>query len=244
MNTSDLSLFTHSLGEEAARLNLVLSEETLDLLSLHYKLLAHWNARIRLVGSAQPQRAASELFADSLMAGAFAESFAAKSASVIDIGAGAGFPGLPVKLAHPRWSLALVESNAKKVSFVKDVKRSLGLDIEIINARAEDLGRREEFRQKYDLAFCRAVAEPAAACELATPFVKVGGSFILQTQENYDHSILSRAAAELNVRPSGTMAYQLSRPPKNRLLVRMLKTDPTPSIYPRAIAAIKRHPLE
>jgi 16S rRNA (guanine527-N7)-methyltransferase len=254
MQERDIDIFRRSLQAEAERLKLALPEKILTDLCAYYELLAAWNRRIRMVGSAEPRRAASELFADSLLAGAFADAnpagastAGASTAGMIDIGAGAGFPGVPIKLAHPGRTLAAVESNAKKIAFIKTLVRRLGLaGVAVHRARAEGLAHDRRFRESFDLAFCRAVAQPAAALELSLPFLRPGGSFVLQAGGSLSQvtgASFARAARELGATISAINGYTLSGLPAERTLILFVKVGSSPPEYPRTLAAMRKNPL-
>ena len=247
--------FRRILAEETKSRGIEVSTAPLDALCVHYQLLRKWNARIRLVGTVDPERAAIELFADSLIVCEFARTLAPgkgstkreKGLEVIDIGSGAGLPGVPVKALMPEWRLTLVEAETKRVAFLKELVRGLGwADVRIERGRAEELGRDPKYREGFDLAFCRAVAAPRIACELAIPFLGIGGSFILQTTEKIyaeDAEEISGAALTLGASIDHTRAYALSGSNEQRLLVRIEKTAETPEEFPRDFRIIKKKPL-
>jgi len=236
--------FRQALLDETKRLGIEPSRGQLDALCLHYELLRKWNPRIRLVGTVEPRRAAIELFADSLMACRFAEGLESVEKAeanmplrIVDIGSGAGFPGIPIKVMRPEWELTVIDSIAKKISFLKTLAAELGLaGIHVVRGRAEQLAHEAGFGERFDLAFCRAVAEPAAACKLAAPFLKIGGSFIIQTtapgtKEPRRHALerLRKATAPTGVTIIGSTSYTLSRVPEKRLLIEAKKREPNPS---------------
>ena len=260
-----LETFRRTLSEEAGRLSFTLSPRELDALGLHYELLRKWNPRARLTAAIEPERAAIELFADCLAACAFADSLASESSGsaphVIDIGAGAGLPGVPLKILRPEWLLTTVESNAKKIAFLKILVRELDMKRTTIRqGRAETIAREDDLRGRFDLAFCRAVGVPAIACELAVPFLSIGGTLIVQTiihpfsappkaDSGGDtawgdilHPI--RIAAEvLNATIIKTTSYKLTNVHVPRALIAVQKTNPTPSRYPRDPRSIKKQPI-
>jgi 16S rRNA (guanine527-N7)-methyltransferase len=252
-------IFRTALVEEAGRHRIAIPAERLDALCAYYEFLRVWNARIRLVGTVAPERAAVELFADSLIACEFARRFASTGTApvpgrvrtVVDIGSGAGLPGIPAKIMSPDWSVTFVESDAKKCSFLNHLARELGLsDIRIERRRAERLGHEPSYREAFDLAFCRAVAAPASACELAIPFLAKNGSLIIQTTARENHA--GRETIPQSVRPAAEMlgaticqyeTYALSSTPKKRLLIRVGKRAKTPKEFPRDARSIKKKPL-
>ncbi|RJP69601.1 MAG: 16S rRNA (guanine(527)-N(7))-methyltransferase RsmG [Candidatus Abyssobacteria bacterium SURF_17] len=245
-------LFRHTLRDEAARLDITLSSEQLDTLCAHYALLQKWNPRIRLVGTTEPTRAARELFADSLVAARFAERVAATPHSkhlprVLDIGSGAGLPGMIIKILQPQWSITIIELQAKRVSFLKMLTHELRVENAVVfHGRAEALAHEEGLREQFDVAFCRAVASPATACELAIPFVRVDGWFIGQMGEfrrEGDVAGLRRAAAMLGSTIDVSMSYNLPGTVSPRSLIAFRKILPTSSSYPRSMRKMRKAPL-
>jgi 16S rRNA (guanine527-N7)-methyltransferase len=251
--------FRTALVAEAARLRIRIPSEKLDALCVHYNLLCAWNRRIRLVGTIEPERAAVELFADSLIACEFAQNLdsakvaatAQRAFKVIDIGSGAGLPGVPAQIMRPEWNVTLVEADAKRIAFLKKVARELDVNnFQIQRGRAEGLAHDPAHREGFDLAFCRAVAAPAVACELAIPFLAKNGSLILQTTTKENDPSDEKAgqnirgtAGKLCATINQTMAYTLSTTAGKRMLLQVRKTAATPPEFPRGINRIKKHPL-
>lgn len=236
--------FRTALVAEAARLGIEIPPEELDLLCVHYDLLRTWNTRIRLVGTVEPARAAAELFADSLVACEFARRLASDrvrserrgSLALIDIGSGAGLPGIPAKIMQPEWKVTLVDSNAKRVAFLKQLSRTLEMnDVRIVRGRADDVAHDPAYRERFDLAFCRAVAAPAIACELALPFLARDGSLVLHmtARENDPGSERALAeprtvAAKFGATIGKKKTYDLSTTAGTRMLLQVHKTAATP----------------
>ncbi len=260
-----LEIFRRTLSEEAGRLSFTLSPGELDAFGLHYELLRKWNPRARLTAAIEPERAAIELFADCLAACAFADSLASDSSRtglrVIDIGAGAGLPGVPLKILRPEWDLTVVESSARKFVFLKLLARELDLkNTAIRRGRAETIAREDDLCGRFDLAFCRAVGVPAIACELAVPFLAIGGTLIVQTilhpsgaprkkdsgdSDKWDSTLhpIRTAAEVLNATIFKKKSYRLTDIDIPRALIAVQKTGPTPSRYPRDPRTIKKRPL-
>lgn len=252
MRKDEVTIFRRSLESEVDRLQLSASDKLLDRLVRYYRLLRDWNRRIRLVGSTDPKRAASELFADSLLAADFASRFlpAERKAAMLDIGSGAGFPGVVAGLAYPEWSLTMVESDAKKAGFLKTLCRTVGFaGASVLEGRAEELAHTSGFRSRFELVFCRAVAPPRVAVELSVPFLWTGGSFVLQTSAGESQAdveeggLLEKAIALMGASIEKTVSYNLSFPTSARLLLRVKKLEETPRQYPRRMKTMRRHPL-
>ncbi|GAB4348946.1 MAG: 16S rRNA (guanine(527)-N(7))-methyltransferase RsmG [Candidatus Abyssubacteria bacterium] len=227
-----MNTFRETLSAEAAALGVLLTPEHRDLLSAHYELLLDWNPRVRLVGTTAPRRAAVELYADSLALTAFVDSLArAGPARMLDIGAGAGLPGLVVKIIHPEWPLTLLESAIKKVAFLKTSVARLGLNgVETVRGRAEVCAHDPAYRERFDLVFCRAVARPARALELALPFVRMGGFFVAQWSGVAQHAW--DAADAFGASQYSEKTYTLSGRGGTRSVTAFRKHRPTPGCYP------------
>ncbi len=252
---NDRDIFRRTLADEAERFAAPLSREPLDAFCLHYDLLRKWNARARLTGSIEPMRAARELFADCLVADRFIESLdpqpGGEELRLVDIGSGAGLPGIPLKFLRPEAQLTLIESNTKKVAFLKTLVNELALSgTDIVRGRAEELAQSPHFRERFDLAFCRAVSAAPAACEFAIPFLRIGGSFVVQAavpRENppWQNTLatISAAAAVLNAKIYATMSYDLTGVPVTRLLVEVRKIGSTPARFPRDSKKILKKPI-
>ena len=171
-----------------------------------------------------------------------------KGASIIDVGCGAGFPTLPLAIVRPDLKITAVDSTAKRVAYVEESARLLGLDnVRAITMRAEDGGKSPEFREKFDYATARAVAEMRVLCELALPFVKVGGQMVAMKGKNAEFELSSakKAIATLGGRnPSFDMitlngeGEVLTHP-----LIIIDKKEKTPATYPRPFAQISKKPL-
>ncbi|BAC88649.1 16S rRNA (guanine(527)-N(7))-methyltransferase RsmG [Gloeobacter violaceus] len=169
-----------------------------------------------------------------------------KEPSLIDIGTGAGFPGLPIAIAHPDWYVVLVDSVRKKIAFVLSTIQALGLtNAQALTGRAEDLAHRREHRESYDLAVLRAVAQANVCAEYALPFVKLGGAAVLyrgnwEVQEEVE---LARACRALGGEIVEVDAFELpvSRAVRHCVVIR--KTGPGLRVFPRPAGLPTQHPL-
>lgn len=165
--------------------------------------------------------------------------------SIIDVGCGAGFPGLPLKLLFPSSSLTLLDSTAKKVAFLEELVTELGLDgVTCVAARAEEAAGIPDMRENFDFAVSRAVAAMPALLELCLPFVRVGGSFVAYKTARSAEEIETgrRAARLLGGRFAWERDYEVLAGAENRL-IGVEKISQTPSKYPRKYSKIKKEPL-
>lgn len=153
------------------------SESVAKDFDTYYKLLIEWNEKINLTAITDEREAAFKHFIDSVSAldcGLFDENI-----KIIDVGTGAGFPGLPIKIVRKDIKVTLMDSLNKRINFLNEVINELGLEgIETVHSRAEDMGRNKAHREKYDICVSRAVANLASLTELCMPFVRVGGYFV------------------------------------------------------------------
>ena len=180
-------------------------------------------------------------FLDSCALAAFAD-FHGKS--VIDVGTGAGFPGLPLKLVEPSIRLTLLDAQRKRVDFLRDVCAALELSgAEAVQGRAEEYAA--ERREAFDIAVSRAVAGLPVLTELCLPFVRAGGQFLAMKSVNCEEELLSakRAIAILGGDAAQAVDYAIPGTDVPRRLIIIRKTRPTPPGYPRAFAKIKKNPL-
>ena len=195
-----------------------------------------WNRKFNLTGLKTGEEIRLKLYDDSLnIAKAFDLS---KKIEVVDIGCGAGFPGIPLKIEYPNIGLTLIDSVAKKIDFVKHVINILGLnDARAIWGRAEDIAK--DHREQFDLAVSRAVAELNTLCEYCLPFVKVGGSFIAQKGPDIEEEIMS---AEVAMKSLGGNLKEKVKVPSGYLVV-IEKIKRTPKQFPRRAGIPAKRPL-
>lgn len=214
----------------------------IDMLCRYNNLLLEWNDKINLTALTAPDDVALKHFADSLMLLRYVE--LEEGASVIDVGTGAGFPGLVLKIARPDLRLTLLDSLNKRLVFLDEVCHELSLDgVEMIHSRAED-GARGELRDSFDIAVSRAVAPLNILCEYDMPYVKVGGRFIAMKGKGAAEE-LSAAAIAVDTLCGKVAACHdfLLGDAGERSIIEIEKVAPTPPGYPRKSKAIKNKPL-
>jgi|YNPNPStandDraft_1061719.scaffolds.fasta_scaffold00008_31 16S rRNA (guanine527-N7)-methyltransferase len=218
-----------------------LSDGQLELLDRFASMLAETNRKFNLTRIVEPQDIVTNHYLDSLLFLRAADT--ADNARVIDIGAGAGFPGIPMKVARPDLIVTLLDATAKKVSFMSYAVAALGLaDVELLHGRAEDLGHQRGRRENYDVACARALADLTPLVELCLPFVKVGGRLIASKGPEIDEEL---AAAKPMIGQLGGMVEKVVKthiPGTDvaRRLVVISKVKQTPPRFPRQYARIIR----
>lgn len=225
-------------------MGLIPSPALLDRFSEYSRLLIEKNAVMNLTAITEPEQIASLHFLDSLSIAGHAE---LQNKTMIDVGTGAGFPGLPLKLLEPSLSLTLLDSQGKRVSFLSELCPRLGVpDAACIQGRAEELGRDPAFREKFDLAVSRAVAGLNILCELCLPFVKPGGLFIaMKSIDTGDEQKAAEPAVHiLGGRLLPPVDYRIPGTEITHRLILIQKITVTPGGYPRRFSAIKKSPLQ
>jgi len=168
-----------------------------------------------------------------------------KNKKVIDIGSGAGFPGIPLKIAVPEMELTLLDATGKKISFLTELCKELDINVTLINARAEEAAYDRKLREKYDIVVARAVARLNELCELCLPFVNVGGFFIAMKSIDSDgeFSEAQNAIKILGANLSNQIDYLIPGTEITHRAIVLNKTDTTPDKYPRRFARIQKSPL-
>lgn len=235
------------LIDGARRLGIELSTEHLALFDLHAREMLSWNQRMNLTAIVEPEEVWTRHFLDSLTTKAALEGRLTGRAWVIDVGAGAGFPGLPLKVVCSEMRLTLLESTGKKATFLEHVVRAMSLsDVDVVWKRAEDLAREPEHRERYDVVLARAVAPMPALAELTLPLCRMGGRVVALKKGDVAGEI---EAAGHAVRVLGGRAAEL-RPVEVpelgtdlRWLVAIDKVKPSPGVYPRRAGTPQKHPL-
>ena len=212
-------------------------ERALDRFEIYQRLLAEWNERINLTAITDPVEVAHKHFADSLAALPYLR----PGMEVVDVGTGAGFPGVPLLILEPGLALTLADSLQKRLTFLEVLLKELGLQAALVHGRAEDLGQNRLYRERFDAALSRAVASLPVLLELTTPFVKVGGSAIAYKGDAAEEVKSAREAAFLLHVQLRT--EELESNLGKRCLVFADKTAPTPKAYPRKAGTPGRKPL-
>ncbi len=236
------------LARVAAPYGVEVTAELTERLDIYARLLVEWNEKMNLTGITDPQGIAVKHFADSLTV---APLLPKGEFSLIDVGTGAGFPGVPLALLRPDCRLTLLDSLNKRLTFLDTVCREVGLPVTLVHARAEEGGRRKELRERFDVAVARAVAAMPVLSEYCLPFVKVGGCFLALKGPDADRekAEAARGIGVLGGKVTGIDAFTLPKQPvegvetMERRLIRVDKVRPTSPAYPRPSAKIAKAPL-
>ncbi|POP32127.1 16S rRNA (guanine(527)-N(7))-methyltransferase RsmG [Lactonifactor longoviformis] len=224
--------------------HLELSERQKQQFIQYYELLAEWNKVMNLTGITQWEEVLLKHFADSLSVTRVID--LSQAGSLIDVGTGAGFPGIPIKIAFPHIKVTLLDSLNKRINFLNEVIGQLGLEgITAVHGRAEDIARKPEHRDSYDVSVSRAVANLASLTEYCMPFVKPGGCFISYKSGTIEEELVQaqKAIKTLGGRQDPPATFSLMNSGITRSLIKIIKQTPTPRKYPRKAGLPTREPI-
>ncbi len=226
------------LIKNIAEMGIELTESQLEQFDKYYEMLIDWNKRINLTRITEPEEVAVKHFVDSLSLLDYYE--IPEGAKVIDVGTGAGFPGIPIKIACPDIKLTLLDSLNKRLVFLKEVCENLGIGAEILHLRAEEGGRQPQLREKFDLVISRAVARLNVLSEYCLPYVKKGGIFAaMKGPDAYEEITEGEIAIEkLGGKIEEVVEFYLPDD-SGRTIVIVGKDKNTPMQYPRQGTKIK-----
>lgn len=233
---------TALLKSDAEKLGIPINDEQLQKFELLSELLVEQNKTMNLTAITDPDGIAVKHFADSISV--LTAYDIPKGAWVMDIGTGAGFPGIPLLIMRPDIELTMVDSTAKKLKYVQSTVDSLGLIATTLHTRAEEAGQSKDYREKFDVVCSRAVAALNVLCEYCLPFVKVGGMFIAMKGAKAQEEIGDAKAAIklLGGKIVAEKSFTLSDGGERTLVV-IKKISQIPPRYPRPSAQIAKKPL-
>lgn len=225
------------------KFNISLDELSYERLDKYAEMLVETNKSFNLTAITEPDDVTLKHFADCLTLFNFVD--IPKSSKVIDVGTGAGFPGLVLLLARPDLKMTFLDSTKKKLGFIEQVLNETGVNAEILHARAEEAGKNAEFREKFDFATARAVANLTNLSEYCLPFVKVGGKFISMKSASADEEIndAKKAVSILGGKIVENNLFDLVENTPRRILI-LKKISQTPTKYPRPSAKIAKSPIK
>lgn len=237
-------MFKEELAKAAAEYGISLSDTQMEQYNRYFELLVEWNEKINLTAITEPKEVAIKHMIDSITA--YDENLFKDGTTVIDVGTGAGFPGLPLKIFCPEIKLTLMDSLNKRIKFLQTVVEELGLkDVECVHARAEEGARNKKYRESFDIAVSRAVARLPILCEYCLPFVKKGGHFIALKGMQY-HDEAQEAAKAIKVMGGSQTEIRPVKLPElddKRAVITITKTMPTPKAYPRKAGTPTKNPI-
>lgn len=226
--------------------NYTLSENQLTQLRTFYENLVEWNKVMNLTTITEEEDVYTKHFLDSLSILKVAEPDNLVRKTLIDVGTGAGFPGLVLAIAFPQLHVTLMDSLNKRINFLNDTIQKCSLtNVTCIHSRAEELGRNKEQREHYDYVVSRAVANTSTLSEYCLPLTKVGGQFIAYKAEKLEEELPSgeKAIHILGGTIVNKVSFSLPNSDYDRTLLVVSKVNPTPKKYPRKAGTPSKEPL-
>lgn len=226
-------------------LNIQINEIQKKQFDTFYSMLVEWNKVMNLTGITEYEEVIEKHFVDSLsIVNIFDLS---EINTVIDVGTGAGFPGIPLKIAFPHLKITLLDSLNKRINFLDSVIDELKLDgIYTIHGRAEDFAKKDDYRERYDLCVSRAVANLSTLSEYCLPYIRVGGIFISYKSGDVDDEVLEskKAISILGGKLDNVVKFQLPGTDINRSFIKIEKIKNTGKKYPRKAGLPSKEPLK
>lgn len=231
------------LKEKAEMFHVKLDETALDRFDTYGKLLVEWNEKINLTAITDPEGVTIKHFLDSLTIFSYVD--IPEGAKVIDVGTGAGFPGLAMLIARPDLDMTLMDSTKKRLTVIENILENIGLSANVVHSRAEDAGQNKAFREQYDFSTARAVTNLRDLAEYCLPFVKVGGSFVPMKSAKTEEEIAEgkKAIHVLGGQITKVNSFELLDCGE-RTIINVKKISSTPAKYPRPSAKIAKNPIK
>ena len=228
------------MSRTASEYGICLSERQLEQLDTYAEMLVDWNERINLTSITRPEEIEIKHFLDCMLAA----QLVGERDTVADVGTGAGFPGVVIKIMRPECSVTLIDSLEKRLNFLGEVGKTLGLDMKFIHARAEDAGHNEKLRESFSVTTARAVAQLNVLTEYCLPLTATGGRLIAMKGRSAADEAAGAASA------LGILGGEISKEVNHTLpdgserqIIIINKKAPTPEKYPRRAKAISTKPL-
>ena len=228
------------MNDKYASCGIVLNEEQYSKLDKLASYMVEYNKNVNLTRITDPDEITEKHYIDSILPLTMVN--VPRGTKVIDVGAGAGFPSLPMKIYRPDLEFSLLDSSNKRITYLQSACDLLGITCETIHARGEELGKDKNYREKYGLAVARAVASLNVLCEYCLPFVEAGGLFLALKGEKDESAEAENSIKKLGGELQEIKKYELPGGDKRNLII-IKKVSPTPPQYPRVSAKISKKPL-
>lgn len=235
--------FSYVLTEKAKKIGIDITQKDVEKFYKYINLLLEWNEKINLTAITEPNEVILKHFIDSITINKYLK----EANTIMDIGTGAGFPGIPLKIAFPHLKVVLLDSLNKRINFLNTVIEELGLEnVETLHGRAEDYAKKAEYREQADLCVSRAVANLSTLSEYCLPYVKVDGKFIpyKSGEITTEADEAKKAVGILGGNVKKILKFHLPDSDITRSFVVIEKKKATPKKYPRKAGLPSREPLK
>lgn len=243
-NNEKIKYDTVQFEKDIESLGITLTSNQIEQFIIYYEMLAEWNQFMNLTAITEYEEVMKKHFIDSL---SLVKAYSLDdNISVIDVGTGAGFPGLALKIAFPNLNITLLDSLNKRIQFLNAVIDKLGLvDVNAVHGRAEDYAKPDKLREKFDLCVSRAVANLSTLSEYCLPFVKIGGQFISYKSEKFveEKESAEKAISILGGKFEKHIEFKLPDSDIYRSLLIVSKVSETPKRYPRKAGVAAKEPI-
>ena len=237
----NIEQFQSALAERG----IVLSEEQLAQFNRYYELLVEWNEKMNLTAITEREDVYMKHFFDSITAGFYID--LTKPLRLLDVGAGAGFPSIPLKIVFPDLNVTISDSLNQRITFLNHLASELGLEnVQFVHGRAEEMGQKPEHREQYDLVTARAVARMSVLSELCLPFARTGGSFVAMKAASASDEMdtAKKAIQTLGGKTDDVFSFKLPIENSERTIIVVRKEKQTPKKYPRKAGTPNKTPIE
>lgn len=239
----DKEMFFKKMQEKAGVLGVRFSMEQTEQFFEYMKLLIEWNEKINLTAIIEPEEIILKHFIDSITILKEIE----KDSKLVDVGTGAGFPGIPLSIMEPSLKITLVDSLNKRLIFLEEVINKLNLkNVELVHARAEEFGQNKQYREKFDIATSRAVANLSTLSEYLIPLVKINGKVLSMKASDAQEEIndAKKAIEILGGKIEKVEEFNLPQSDIGRTIITIRKEKQTPSKYPRKPGTPSKEPIK
>ncbi|OES46295.1 16S rRNA (guanine(527)-N(7))-methyltransferase RsmG [Domibacillus iocasae] len=222
-----------------------LTAQQLNQFNRYFELLVEWNEKMNLTAITDQEDVYMKHFYDSLTAAIYTD--LTKPLRICDVGAGAGFPSIPLKIAFPHLHVTIIDSLNKRITFLNHLASELKLEnVQFVHGRAEEMGQNPEHRGQYDLVTARAVARMSVLSELCLPFVKTGGAFVAMKAASAadEMETAAKAIGTLGGKTENVFSFRLPIENSERTIIVVRKEKETPKKYPRKAGTPNKTPIE
>ena len=234
--------FSEKIKEYMNKINIEISDKQIEKFFDYMNLLLEWNEKINLTAITEPEDIILKHFVDC----ATILKYIKDEDKIIDIGTGAGFPGIPLKILNEKLDITLMDSLNKRINFLNEIINKLDLkNIVAIHARAEELARNKEYREKFDIAISRAVANLSTLSEYMLPMTKINGQSICMKGPDIEEEIENgkKAVKILGGEIKKVEKLELPESKDKRTIIQIIKTKNTPNKYPRKVGKPSKEPI-